>query len=319
MKILLAKQYGLCFGVKRALKLAKMKAKLLNDNFFGITEKCTKKNNKIKKTYLVYTLGPIIHNPQAVEFLKTRYIVPIDENKIEILDKNKNSFLVIRSHGITKNLENRLVKSGYSLIDATCPFVKKAQNIANELKKKSIFSIIIGDEKHPEVIGIKSYANKKSLIINTLDELKEKFDKNFFNLRKQKKIGVLCQTTQNLEKLKKIISFLKKQKFELEIYNTICSATLQRQEEAKKISKEANVVLVIGGKNSSNTNKLFEICKKVNKNTFHIEQDSDIRDSMLNGCKNNSDAKVGIVTGTSTPSLIIRKVINEVRRLENNG
>lgn len=307
MKIILAKHYGLCFGVKRALKLAKIKAKSLNEN----------------KSSKVFTLGPIIHNPQAVEFLKNYNIIPLEKDmEKSLVNYNKNDIsLVIRSHGIPEILEQKLILDGYKLVDATCPFVKKAQNIAQDLKKRDMFSLIIGDEKHPEVIGIKSYASDKVIIVNTLSELIEKFEYNFLGLKDQKKIGLLSQTTQSLEKFKEIVNFLESKNIEVEKYNTICFATLERQNEANQIAKDVDIVFVIGGKNSSNTDKLFEICKKVNDQTFHIEQDIDIDEILMdkkNEFENILKKKVGLVTGASTPSLIIRKVINKLRRL-NNG
>lgn len=282
LKLVIAKNSGLCFGVRRALKLAKDKARITGKP--------------------VFTLGPIIHNPQAVEILKTKNVCPIieiDENL-----KKCNSF-VIRSHGIEKEIIERLEKSGFDVVDATCPFVKKAQNIARHLAERKISTLIIGDGNHPEVIGIKSYAAGDVLIVNSLGDLKK--------MKLPKKLGIVCQTTQPVSKLNEICGFLKENRIEIEVYNTICSATIERQEEAIQIAKNTDLVFVIGGKNSSNTRKLFDISKTVNKNTYHIEEDTEVNKSLLGKAR-----KIGILTGASTPSWIIRKIITKIRRLTEN-
>ncbi len=303
MKIMLAKHYGLCFGVKRAIKLAKMNAR---DNFG-------------KK---VFTLGPIIHNPQTVEFLKDKNnIIPLDDyNNIKNYNKS-DILLVIRSHGIPKNFEEKLFNEGYKLIDATCPFVKKAQNIAKDLKNRGIFSVIIGDKNHPEVIGIKSYASSDAIIVNSIEELNDIYQKNIFNIQSKKIVGVLSQTTQNITKLDEIVNFLQNKNIIVEKYNTICLSTLERQKDAKKIANITDIVFVIGGKNSSNTNKLFEICKKVNEKVFYLEEDKDIDELFKSHKLTIQDllqSNIGLVTGASTSCLIIRKIINKLRGI-NSG
>lgn len=282
VELVIAKNSGLCFGVRRALRLAKNKARIA------------------KKP--VFTLGPIIHNPQAVEILKTKNVFPINE-----IDENlqKDDSFVIRSHGIEKGIFEKLEKSGFDVVDATCPFVKKAQNIANNLTVRNVSTLILGDKNHPEVIGIKSYAAADVLIVNNLDELKK--------LKLPKKLGIVCQTTQPVSKLDEIVNFLNDNKIEIEVYNTICSATIDRQKEATLIAQNTDLVFVIGGKNSSNTRKLFDISKSVNKNSYHIEEASEVQKSLLQNVK-----RIGILTGASTPSWIIRKIITKIRRLTAN-
>jgi 4-hydroxy-3-methylbut-2-enyl diphosphate reductase len=284
-EIIIAKNSGLCFGVRLALRIAKNKAKI------------TKKP--------VYTLGPIIHNPQAVEILKTKNVYPIEKIDKNILEINKNNSFIIRSHGIEKGIFEKLSKDGFDIIDATCPFVKKAQNIAKDLYSKNIATLIIGDKNHPEVIGIKSYSDNDVLIVNNLSELQ--------NMPLPNKLGIVCQTTQPVSKLNEIVDYLNKNNIETEVHNTICSATIDRQKEAIEIAKNTDLVFVIGGKNSSNTRKLFDICFAVNKNTYHIEEDVEINKDLLAKSK-----KIGILTGASTPSWIIRKIITKIRRLQEN-
>lgn len=303
MNILLAKHYGLCFGVKRAIKLAKINAR----GNFG------------KK---LFTLGPIIHNPQTVEFLKNKNnVIPLEEYDDIKKYKKEDILLVIRSHGIPKNFEEKLFNEGYKLIDATCPFVKKAQNIANDLKNRQIFTIIVGDRNHPEVIGIKSYASKYVVIVNSINELKDVYENDIFNIGREKIVGVLSQTTQSVTKLEEIVNFLKNKNIIVEKYNTICLSTLERQTEAYKIANVVNIVFVIGGKNSSNTNKLFEICRKVNNNVFYLEDDKDIDELFISNklkISNLLSSTIGLVTGASTSCLIIRKIINKFREIDND-
>ena len=280
-EIILAKNSGLCFGVKRAIKFARECAKKVDGN--------------------IYTIGPIIHNPQTVDLLKnTRDIWPVDD----INDLNKKDFVVIRSHGIDKELLSALREKELNIIDATCPFVRKAQDIVKKLAQDNLKILILGDKDHPEVKGIKSYANSDVIIVNSVDELKE------YNLVDIVDINIVCQTTQIMSKLKQLIEYLEDKGINVNVFNTICDATMRRQQEAVEIAKNVDFVIVIGGKNSSNTKKLFGICKSVNKNTIHIEQETEIKKNMFHNVKN-----IGLVTGASTPNWIIRKIIMKIRRL----
>jgi (E)-4-hydroxy-3-methyl-but-2-enyl pyrophosphate reductase len=279
-KIFVARNAGLCFGVKRALKLALDSAK-----------KCHKP---------VFTMGPIIHNPQAVSMLSKKGITPIKS----ICGINKGT-VIIRSHGIPKREMEFLEQKKIFVVDATCPFVKKAQNIVHNLFKNKENIMIIGDKIHPEVVALLSYAGKNVLVVNSVEDLKK--------LKIPSKINIVCQTTQPLEKLNKIVKFLKDKKFDIELYNTICDATEKRQDEAYDIAKKVDLVFVVGGKNSSNTARLFEICKSVQRNTFYIETEAELKKEVLKNKK-----KIGIVTGASTPNWIIRGIINKLRRLIKN-
>jgi (E)-4-hydroxy-3-methyl-but-2-enyl pyrophosphate reductase len=279
-KIFVARNAGLCFGVKRALKLA-----------MDSSKKCSKP---------VFTLGPIIHNPQAVNMLSRKGVVPVKS----ICEINKGT-VIIRSHGIPKNDMEFLKDKKLSVVDATCPFVKKAQNIVHNLYKNKENIMIIGDKVHPEVVALLSYAGKNALVVNSLEDVKK--------IKIPKQINIVCQTTQPLEKLEKIVKFLKSKKFDVKLYNTICDATKKRQDEAYDIAKKVDLVFVVGGKNSSNTTRLYEICKSVQKNTFYIETEQELKKEIL---KNNKN--IGIVTGASTPNWIIRKIVNKLRRLAKN-
>ncbi|MFC1485100.1 4-hydroxy-3-methylbut-2-enyl diphosphate reductase [bacterium] len=280
VKIMKAENSGMCFGVKRAIKLAREAAK--------------------KSDSSVYTLGAIIHNPQAVEVLKRRNIFPIDS----ILQLENKDTVILRSHGVPQYVWEELVKKGVNIVDATCPFVKKAQRIVSDLAKQRKRTLIIGDKNHPEVIGIKSYAEKNAIIVNSIKELKTK--------DLPENLSIISQTTQPFNKIDTVVEYLESRGIKSIIYNTICDATMKRQEEAYDIANKVDLVIVIGGKNSSNTRRLFEICKEVKKDTIHIEDEKEVDISLFN--KKNI---IGIVTGASTPSWIIRKVITKLRRLLN--
>ncbi len=276
-KIIIAKKSGLCFGVRRAIKLAKDKAK--------------------QKHEKVFTLGPIIHNPQTVELLKTKNVFPLENITSGV---KPGSSIIIRSHGIPKEIFEALERQNFEVTDATCPFVQKAQNIVKSLTEKRLPVLVIGDKNHPEIIGLMSHANKDTKIINSLEELK--------NLEFPEEINIVCQTTHPIEKLNSVVNALTARNIKTNVFNTICNATIERQEEAKKIADQADLVLVIGGRNSSNTKKLFEICKDVNENTIFIEDENELDVKKLKTVE-----KIGIVTGASTPSWIIRKVMNKIR------
>lgn len=276
--IIIAQHAGLCFGVKRALKMALHAAKHL--------------------PHPVYTLGPIIHNPQAVEYLKTKGVVPLDD-----LSHITEGTVIIRSHGIPKETLAYLEQKKLTVVDATCPFVKKAQQIVEKLYGDMIPTLIIGEKNHPEVVAMRSYSSDTTIIINDVHELRSMI------AQLPKAISIVCQTTQPQEKLDEIITYLSANGITPTVYNTICDATLKRQHEARELAKNVEAVLVIGGHNSANTRRLFEICKAVQLCTISCETADDCDCTLLSG-KN----RIAIITGASTPSWIIRKVIHTVRR-----
>ncbi|MFC1566542.1 4-hydroxy-3-methylbut-2-enyl diphosphate reductase [bacterium] len=278
--VLLANYAGLCFGVRRAIKKAIDASK-----------------NSPKP---VYTLGPIIHNPQVVNLLESKGVKSIDN-----IDDIEKGTVIIRSHGVPKDIFEQIQKKNITLIDATCPFVKKAQKIVSDLSKEDKNILIVGNKEHPEVIGLISFSSSKIHVVNSLAELE-----NIKELSSE--INIVCQTTQPIEKLEKIRNYLVKKKIKVEIFNTICDATVQRQKEAEEIAKMVDLVLVLGGYNSANTKRLYEICKENQTNTFHLETEKEIDKNIL-----KSVNTIGIVTGASTPSWIIRRVVTELRRICN--
>lgn len=278
MKVILAKHAGFCFGVKRAVDLA---------------IKTSDENNDI-----VYTLGPLIHNDAAVNMLKEKKIVPIDD--INIADGNK---LIIRSHGVGKDIYDFANKLGIDLIDATCPFVKKIQKIAYEKHNKGYNIIIIGDKSHPEVQGINGWCDKKGIIGKTITDFKTMiFDE-------RQKYAVVVQTTMPLDVFFQIKEYFESLELDVEYNNTICFATKERQESVVSLSKKVDAMLIVGGKHSSNTKKLAEISQK-NCDTFLIET---VKDIDLKKIKTYDI--IGVGAGASTPDFIINEVLELLKTL----
>ncbi|MCK5534161.1 4-hydroxy-3-methylbut-2-enyl diphosphate reductase [bacterium] len=277
MEIIIAKNAGFCFGVRRAINLVE-------------------KAMAGKKS--LYTLGPIIHNPQVVSKLEKQGVSIICD-----LSKLEKGRVVVRSHGADLSFFKEAKEKGVEVVDATCPFVKNAQNLIKRLSKEKYKIIIVGEENHPEVKGLLSYANTQVKIVQRIDQLKDVFS--------WRRIGVISQTTQLRENFKVIIVALLQQAKEIKIYNTICEATQNRQKEAKKIAKKVDSMLIIGGYNSANTNRLVKICKEIQEKTYHIETEKDLVKSWFENVK-----KIGISTGTSTPQWIIEKVVKKLRRLK---
>ena len=277
-KVKLAKNAGFCFGVQRAVEEA----------------------IRIQKEYMkkVYTLGPLIHNNDVVKYLEEHHIFAINLKDIDTL--KKGDVIVIRSHGVAKNILELLESKELVVLNATCPFVSNIQKKVDKFSSEGYDIIILGDKNHPEVIGINGWCKNKAIITDGKSPLPTNFPKG--------KICVVAQTTEKLENWNKTIENLKNvQVEELVTYNTICSATNVRQESAEKLSKEVDAMIVIGGKNSSNTTKLYEIAKSNCKNTIHIENSSELPEEYIN---NLNFKKIGITAGASTPDWIIREVIN---------
>ncbi|WP_066873723.1 4-hydroxy-3-methylbut-2-enyl diphosphate reductase [Clostridium mediterraneense] len=278
-KVILAENAGFCFGVKRA-----------------VDESLNAKNKYNKK---IYTLGPLIHNKDVVKDLEEKNIEAIDFDNIDKL--NKEDVIVIRSHGVKENVIATLNSKGLVVDNATCPYVTNIHKKVNEYYNKGYQIVIMGDKNHPEVIGINGWCND-SAIITTADDIESEFPK---------KVCLVSQTTEKKENWNKVVARVAMFAKELVAFNTICAATDVRQSSAEEISKKADMVIVIGGKSSSNTTKLFEICKKNCKNTYHIENANDLTEDIINfECET-----IGVTAGASTPDYIIEEVI---KILENN-
>jgi len=269
MEIIIAKTAGFCFGVKRAVDMA---FKLASEKRKG-----------------VYTLGPIIHNPQVVETLKKKGIIPLEDYKI----KKDVKALIIRTHGIPLQLSGEIALSGCEIIDATCPFVKKAQYYAKLLKEEGYQVVILGEKNHPEVQSLMSYADSDAIVVNAETPLP----------RLKNRIGLVVQTTQPLESLKKVLSGVLRHAKEIKVYNTICNSTALRLKETARMAGQVDVMFVAGGKNSANTTQLTKLCESLSVPTYHIETASEIKKKWVANAKH-----IGITAGASTPEWIIKEV-----------
>ena len=287
-EVVVAKTAGFCFGVKRAV-----------DTVYDVIDNSDNRD-------FVFTYGPIIHNEEVVNDLKSKNVNIIDnEDELDDLYTNKKEGykykIIIRSHGVGKNIYDKIEKYGFELIDATCPFVKKIHNVVYDESLKNKQIIIIGDASHPEVCGIKGWCNNTPIIIDSLKKAEELAD-----IIKDDAC-VVSQTTFNSRKFKDLVEFFQKKYYNTNVYNTICNATEERQKEAEALSAKVDAMIVIGGKKSSNTQKLYEICKKICKNTYYIQTLVDMDLSVIESAK-----RVGITAGASTPNQIIKEVHNSM-------
>ena len=280
MEVIVAKSAGFCFGVKRAV-----------DSVYSEIENSEK---------TIYTYGPIIHNEQVVKDLENKGVRVINEKKeIEAVDKGT---VIIRSHGVAKEICDIIDEQNLRMVDATCPFVKKIHNIVREESEKGKKIVIIGNDNHPEVEGIKGWVFGDAIVINSDTDI-EKLERF-----KDLSLCIVSQTTFNYKKFQDIVDILVKKSYDIVVMNTICNATEERQTEAGTIARQSDAMLVIGGKHSSNTQKLFEICKRVCPDTYFIQTLDDLDLKKL-----QSFRSVGITAGASTPNNIIKEVQSYVR------
>lgn len=279
MEILVAKTSGFCFGVKKAINTA---YKAIEGSSGPI-----------------YTLGPIIHNPQVVAELEKAGICA--KKDIGEIDEGT---IIIRSHGVTSGEMREAEKKGLRVIDATCPFVKRAHDHVRLLTQEDYFIVVVGEKEHPEVKGILSYGGDDMLVAASVEDIKA--------LHRKKRVGIVAQTTQTLENLQAIASLCLKRTGELRVFNTICNATTVRQEESKKLAGMVDCMVVVGGRNSANTRRLADMCRAIQPNTYHIEVAEEMDTNWFKGVE-----RVGITAGASTPEWIIEgvvKAINEMAR-----
>ncbi len=282
MKIILADHAGYCFGVKRAVDLALETLKTSNDS----TD--------------VYSLGPLIHNKQVVEHLGSLGLKVIDD-----IVEEGNGKVIIRAHGVPYERYKKTEELGYEVVDTTCPFVKNVHKKVQEYNDKGYKIIIIGDPNHPEVIGINGWCNNEGKIINTVTDAK--------NLKEFEKICIVSQTTNTLEKFEELSKIVKSKGQDVKIFNTICNATKLRQDACREVAKQVDAMVVVGGFNSSNTNKLAIIAKKYCSNVYHIET---INDLPLQDFKKFNT--IGITAGASTPDCIIKEVVEIMENTNND-
>ena len=271
LEIVLADHAGFCFGVKRAIELA---MNLAEDG-----------------KHPLYTLGPIIHNPQVVGRLEELGVETVNE-----VDQLKEGAVIIRSHGVPPQTIEDLINRGLEVIDATCPFVKRAQDYARELLQEGFQVVICGDQNHPEVIGIFGSANNEALVVKNAGDLAQH--------KLTQKVGLVAQTTLSIQTYKDVISHLVDQVKELKVYNTICTTTEEKQKATAQLAKTVDVMLVIGGRNSANTTRLVEICENEGVQTYHIETAQELKREWFQGV-----LRVGVTAGASTPNWIIKEVL----------
>ena len=275
MLIKKAKSYGFCFGVKRAVEIA-------------------------EESKNAVTLGPLIHNPLEIERLAKNFNVNY-VNEIDDIDENVKR-VIVRTHGIPKEKLKKLKEKNIEVIDATCPFVKKPQEIVEEMSNLGYDIVIFGDKNHPEIKGVKSYCtHERVFVVLDVEELK--------NVKLKDKIATVAQTTRKIDNYLKITNYLIKNYKEVRVFNTICNATFENQDAVKELSKEADIMIIVGGKNSSNTKQLYNIAKE-NCESYLIESEDELKKEWF------KDKKIcGISAGASTPEWLVEKIISKIKDL----
>mgnify|MGYP005984449391 FL=1 len=274
MKVKLASNYGFCFGVKRAIKIA--------ESYENAS-----------------TMGPLIHNQDEINRLKNDYNVGLYK---ELNDVKDNDTIIIRTHGIPKNDLKNLKAQNAKVINATCPFVTTPQQIVKKMSKEEYSILIFGDKDHPEVKGVQSYGQDQEDVHIVL----EPSDLENLNF-KYSKIATIAQTTKKKEKYLEIVNSLILKNKEVRVFNTICDATFENQDAARELSAEVDVMVVIGGKNSSNTKQLHSICKENCQDSYLIENETELDSKWFKNKK-----LCGITAGASTPDWIIQQVVNTI-------
>ena len=281
MNVILAKSAGFCFGVKRAVDMVYKEADR------GDTP--------------IYTYGPIIHNEEVVSDLEAKGVRVI-EDVAELRDAQRG-IVIIRSHGVGPSVYREIQKLGFEIVDATCPFVLKIHRLVEQHSRDGERIVIIGNASHPEVAGIREWSeDAQTTIIGSREEAEN------FTVKDGKKVCIVSQTTFNYNKFQELVEIISEKGYDIIVLNTICNATEERQTEAARIAAEVDAMIVIGGRSSSNTQKLFEICKKECNNTYYIQTVKDLDLTCLKSIDN-----VGITAGASTPNKIIEEVQKNVR------
>lgn len=275
MKVELATHAGYCYGVERALTLTE--------------------DAKDTRRGPIFTLGPIIHNHQVVAELESNGIYALDE-----IGKAQGGTVILRTHGVEPNVVTDAARLGVEVVDATCPFVKKAQAKAAELSEEGYQVIILGEQEHPEVRSHLAYAGRDAIVVES--------DADFARVPRGRRVGIVVQTTQSIEKLRSLVDYCTRFSSELKVHNTICRATYQMQDAASELAGRADAMVVVGGYNSANTSRLAKMCQQINARTFHVETEDDIRLEWFS----KSDRLVGVAGGASTPAWILEKVIDRL-------
>ena len=281
MEVIVAKTAGFCFGVERAVN--------------KVYEQINKQDGRS-----IYTYGPIIHNEEVVKDLEKKGVQVIETE--EELRQLKEGIVIIRSHGVGRHIYDLLEENQIEIVDATCPFVKKIHRIVKEENEKGRRVIIIGNEKHPEVEGIKGWAGADTIVVESEKQIEK------LTIDPEEKLSIVSQTTFNYKKFQDLVEKFLKKGYDISVLNTICNATQERQSEARRIASEVDAMIVIGGKSSSNTQKLYEICRRECENTYYIQTVDDLEPESVSSVRS-----VGITAGASTPKNIIKEVHTNVR------
>lgn len=281
MEVIVAKTAGFCFGVERAVN--------------KVYEQINKQDGRP-----IYTYGPIIHNEEVVKDLEKKGVQVIETE--DELRQLKEGIVIIRSHGVGRHIYDLLEENQIEIVDATCPFVKKIHRIVKEENEKGRRVIIIGNEKHPEVEGIKGWAGADTIVVESEKQIEK------LTIDPEEKLSIVSQTTFNYKKFQDIVEKISKTRYDITVLNTICNATQERQSEARRIASEVDAMIVIGGKSSSNTQKLYEICRRECENTYYIQTVDDLEPESVSSVRS-----VGITAGASTPKNIIKEVHTNVR------
>jgi (E)-4-hydroxy-3-methyl-but-2-enyl pyrophosphate reductase len=278
LNIRVVKTAGFCWGVRRALSMVSDTAQQAGGP--------------------IYSLGPVIHNPQTVERLREELGIEM----IDSVDEVDGGTVVIRTHGVGPAVFERARKKGLEVLDATCPFVSKIQEYAKMLTAGGYRLFIIGERDHPEVLGIIAHAGGHVSVLESADDVRK--------LGKYKRAGVVIQSTQEKGSIKEIISELLSRVTELRVFNTICNATLSRQAETRELAQKVEVMVVVGGRNSGNTSRLVDICRAAGAITHHIEDASELEPEWFKGID-----EVGITAGASTPDFVLEKVLENLQEI----
>lgn len=276
MRVEVARYAGICYGVERALKLA---------------------GEAAESGAEVHTLGPLIHNPQAVAALREEGVGVANS-----LDEAKSGTLVIRSHGVEPAIIEDAKSRGLDVVDATCPHVSKAHQAAEQLKDGGYAVIIVGEADHPEVEGIMAHAGGQALVVSSAGELPERLP--------SRRVGIVVQTTQSLRRLDEVVEAVLPRASEVRVFNTICSATSKRQESARELAERVDVMVIVGGHNSGNTTRLAEISSAVNPRTHHVETPDELDPAWFAGAE-----VVGVTAGASTPDEQMQAVVRAIEAL----
>jgi len=279
VKVTVARHAGICYGVERALKLAAEAAAT------GRT---------------VHTLGPLIHNPQAVEALRARGVAVAG-----CLDEADDGILVIRSHGVDPAIIEAASEKGLDVVDATCPFVSSAQQAAAKLKADGYTVVIVGEADHPEVEGIVAHTGGDALVVEEVSDIPERLP--------SKRVGIVVQTTQSLERLNEVVAALLPRVSELKVHNTICSATGKNQRSAEELARSVDAMVVVGGHNSGNTSRLAEICRTVNGRVHLVETADELDPAWFEGVRT-----VGVTAGASTPDEQMAGVVAAIEAMSDD-